>query len=84
MGANTLTEDRWTAPFHGVSHRYIAGRQCTITTVGRFHGAVVYGRRGSGCVMADAIDAPVVFASVEAARQWCEQIAAPVRVHDAC
>jgi hypothetical protein len=69
------TELRWTTSYHGVSHRYIQRRQCTITTVGRLHGAIVFGRRGSGAVVADAIEAPVAFATREAAEQWCERIA---------
>jgi len=71
-----LTERDWSPPFHGVSHRMIGGRQCTIVDYGPYAiEATVFGRRGSGSVQADAIDAPVRFATVAAARMWCEDVA---------
>lgn len=69
------TPDGWTAPYHGVSHAVIGERQCTVEVNGRVITAVVFGRRGSGRVLADAIDPPVTFATVAAARQWCEDVA---------
>lgn len=61
----------WSEPLHGVSHRYIAGRQCTVTDYGTFVDAVVFGR-DVGFRLSEAVHSPA-FASVEEVRRWCEQ-----------
>lgn len=72
-----ITERAWTSPFHGVTHRMVHGRQCTIEVHGACITATVFGRRGSGQVQADAITAPVTFATVDAAQTWCVRTATP-------
>lgn len=78
--AYDLTESTWTVPYHGVQHRIINRRQCTIADRGPNKiEATVFGRRGSGRVVADAINSPVWFHTIEAAQAWCEETAARFR-----
>ena len=65
----------WTEPYHGVTHTSIGRRQCTVCDVQGCITATVFGRRGSGRVMADAIAWPRTFATVAAAQAWCEETA---------
>lgn len=76
MAADLLTERTWTKPYYGVSHRYVNGRQCTVSTYSEtMTTATVFGRRGSGCVFSDAVAAPHSFTAADEAREWCERTA---------
>lgn len=66
-------DDTWTAPYYGVSHRYVFGRQCMVEDYGPFTVATVFGPLGH--VWRGAREADETFASIDEARQWCEQVA---------
>lgn len=69
---NTQTDPAWTRPYFGVTHRYVNGRQCSVTVRSAdLATAVVFGRRGTGTVFTDTTEGS--FNSADEAKAWCEQ-----------